>query len=53
MPYFADWNVQVHGGDSALPLIFLTIIDTMVIIHQFVQQNKQDKNLRINVLLIT
>jgi hypothetical protein len=46
-PQFADSNVQV---DPALPLIFLTTIDTMVIIYQFVQQNRQDKNLRINVL---
>jgi hypothetical protein len=46
-PHFADSNVQV---DPALPLIFLTAIETMVIIYQFVQQNRQDKNLRINVL---
>jgi hypothetical protein len=44
---FADSNVQV---DPALLLIFLTTIDTMIIIYQFVQQNRQDKNLRINVL---
>jgi hypothetical protein len=41
--HFADSNIQV---DPALPLIFLTTIDTMVIIYQFVQQNK---NLHINV----
>jgi hypothetical protein len=53
-PHFPDPE-RTAGGDSAFPLcgsalIFLTTISATIIIHIFFHQNKQDKNLCINVL---